>query len=461
MAAATSAPPARYFVSEDEEWRARKRARRGPAASPDSPPPTVDLVSGGLQPLVPVAEVQRLLLVLGGGEEPGVRWASVQRRDGIATLCVVLLSGLGMEEFARSGSRSDLLRRLCFVPHPTTLEAPRAAPWGFLYELLYRPFPNRLRAVTRRVTVRRIGAEYYEDRPKGRPGPEGYVLAPHELRQHGYPSESDNPTYCRTQPRPSGSLCPQDRRVLGLDCEMCRTAVGYEVARVTLVDSNLSVVYDELVLPDHPIEDYCTPYSGITPEALVGVQTRLPDVQRFLQGLVFDDTVLVGHSLQNDLHVLRLVHGRVIDTAVLFPHPKGPPHQPALRLLAHRHLKKSIQGFTEKAPSAAHSSVVDATTCLELLQLKVRNGPQFAAEGARQNVLQAMQALGWRVSFVGAQETLNRFTPPDCPAVPVDSPAVAAPAAAALLSATGPRAGGRFGSNSPSPTNRRLRGGGC
>ena len=29
--------------------------------------------------------------------------------------------------------------------------------------------------------------------------------------------------------------------------------------------------------------------------------------------------ILVGHELSNDLRALRLVHGRVIDTAVLFP----------------------------------------------------------------------------------------------------------------------------------------------
>lgn len=44
---------------------------------------TVDLVSGGLQPSVPVAEVQRLLLALGGGEEdPAVRWCGRGALDG-------------------------------------------------------------------------------------------------------------------------------------------------------------------------------------------------------------------------------------------------------------------------------------------------------------------------------------------------------------------------------------------
>ena len=31
---------------------------------------------------------------------------------------------------------------------------------------------------------------------------------------------------------------------------------------------------------------------------------------------------MVGHSLENDLKALRVVHAKVLDTAVLFPHPK-------------------------------------------------------------------------------------------------------------------------------------------
>ena len=44
--------------------------------------------------------------------------------------------------------------------------------------------------------------------------------------------------------------------------------------------------------------------------------------ERFL-GLVSAETLLVGHALENDLRVLRVLHGRVVDTAILYPHPKA------------------------------------------------------------------------------------------------------------------------------------------
>jgi RNA exonuclease 1 len=51
--------------------------------------------------------------------------------------------------------------------------------------------------------------------------------------------------------------------------------------------------------------------------------------------LTYPVTVLIGHGLENDLKALRLVHpaGRVIDTAQLYPHPKGLPYRRALRFL--------------------------------------------------------------------------------------------------------------------------------
>jgi RNA exonuclease 1 len=43
------------------------------------------------------------------------------------------------------------------------------------------------------------------------------------------------------------------------------------------------------------------------------------------------------------LRALRLVHARVIDTALLFPHVRGPPYKSALRYLAQKHLNATIQ----------------------------------------------------------------------------------------------------------------------
>lgn len=39
----------------------------------------------------------------------------------------------------------------------------------------------------------------------------------------------------------------------------------------------------------------------------------------------------------------QLIHANVLDTSVMFPHPRGPPYKSALRILASRHLTRTIQ----------------------------------------------------------------------------------------------------------------------
>lgn len=63
-------------------------------------------------------------------------------------------------------------------------------------------------------------------------------------------------------------------------------------------------------------------HTGITEDMLANVTTRLEDARACVMQHVWADTLLVGHSLENDLHALRLVHVNVLDTSLLFPHHK-------------------------------------------------------------------------------------------------------------------------------------------
>lgn len=69
---------------------------------------------------------------------------------------------------------------------------------------------------------------------------------------------------------------------------------------------------------------------------------------------------------------MKLRHPWVIDTAVLFKHPKGPPFKPGLKYLAKTLLEKDIQQNI-----GGHDPEEDARTCMELLELKLKLGKSF------------------------------------------------------------------------------------
>ena len=216
---------------------------------------------------------------------------------------------------------------------------------------------------------------------------ETLLLGAVEMKVAGYPihplheEEFTDPEIVHT---PIAAEHSSRKTVIGIDCEMCRTEVGMEITRVTLVDYEGNTLYDELVKPSNPILDYLTAYShlvvstanrswsGITAERLLNTTTTLSIIQASLTQIIDSNTILVGHSLESDLQCLKMSHPHIVDTSVIYQHSRGPPYKPSLKWLAQKWLKRKIQ-----ESAAGHDSAQDASTCIDLVKLKCQKGKEF------------------------------------------------------------------------------------
>jgi RNA exonuclease 1 len=154
-----------------------------------------------------------------------------------------------------------------------------------------------------------------------------------------------------------------------LDCEMCRSANGRVLTRVSLTDFDNNIIIDKFIKPTEPIVDYLTQWSGITEEKLIGVETTVEDIQNEILSIVSSNDTLIGHSLESDLHVLKIKHPKIVDTSICFDHPRGPPSKASLKMLMSSHLDTSIQ-----ISFSGHDSVEDCISCMELVKLKITKG---------------------------------------------------------------------------------------
>lgn len=115
------------------------------------------------------------------------------------------------------------------------------------------------------------------------------------------------------------------------------------MTRVTILDFSGKTIYDEIIKHKSAIIDYCTEFSGLKKEDFEGAETTLEDVHVCLRKLLSAECFLVGHGVDSDCRVLKLIHDRIIDTTYLFPHPRGLPFKRALRNLSHEKYNKNIQ----------------------------------------------------------------------------------------------------------------------
>eukprot|EP01006_Ploeotia_vitrea_P038303 TRINITY_DN66226_c11_g2_i4.p1 TRINITY_DN66226_c11_g2~~TRINITY_DN66226_c11_g2_i4.p1 ORF type:complete len:773 (-),score=393.61 TRINITY_DN66226_c11_g2_i4:2165-4222(-) len=260
--------------------------------------------------------------------------------------------------------------------------------------------------------------------------PYRYVLGRTELFDNGYPladvpelavSQTTGKPFvvnpCRRRNNSNDSGSAPKRKLIAVDCEMCWTARGLELARVSLIDDKKQTILDEFVMPDVPITDYNTKYSGITADMMKDVTLTMEQARDKVMSLVDGDDILVGHSLENDLKAMHMIHMNVIDTALLYPHPRGPPMKSSLRYLASKYLNQEIQ--RGEASSAGHDSREDALAALNLTLLKIEKGPSFgAAKLSSVSLLDLLQLHKRAVTMVGDAEMLKRMARGHVSAVP-------------------------------------------
>lgn len=187
----------------------------------------------------------------------------------------------------------------------------------------------------------------------------------------------------------------QGRNVLTVDCEMISTSEErFALARVSFIDWDGNVVLDELVKPPGTVTDYLTQYSGITKEMMEPVTQTLAELQAKLKDVLTPRTILLGHSLDSDLRALRISFPFIVDTTLIYPHPKGPPQKSSLKWLTQKYLSRGIQN---RGPQG-HDSVEDAKACLDLVKQKCEKGKTWGTSEA------TSESIFKRLSRVGVDE---------------------------------------------------------
>jgi DNA polymerase III epsilon subunit-like protein len=149
---------------------------------------------------------------------------------------------------------------------------------------------------------------------------EKYTLSNAAVMENGsYPAPHD----CLPCPDPNPSA--SKIAVIVLDCEMAGAFDGQnELIQITMIEFfSGRVLRSSLVNPSKSIKDWREDITGINAasmqravsmgEALQGWEAARADLWQ----LADKETILIGHSVRNDLRVLHTFHTKIIDSAIL------------------------------------------------------------------------------------------------------------------------------------------------
>jgi PAB-dependent poly(A)-specific ribonuclease subunit 2 len=168
----------------------------------------------------------------------------------------------------------------------------------------------------------------------------------------------------------------------------------HAVARISILDGRTkegrvgSVIVDDHVLPNEPVCDYLTRFSGIVAQDLHPKQSRhhlIPSRSAYwkLRCLVERGCVFVGHGLAQDFWTANvpIPSSQIIDTLDIY-------HKPAQRYISLRFLVNFV--LKHDVQQDVHDSVEDAMSALELY----RKAIELKENGTFDQVLDELYEYG-------------------------------------------------------------------
>ncbi|KAK4230714.1 RNA exonuclease 1 [Podospora fimiseda] len=450
---------------EDDGWqtiekgRPVKKHKKMPRAG-GSRYPAIEFAheQARLQSKVNLSAIRDLILYI-FADGPAPQWVSVKHRPEFRKIVAIMIPGLeeamfkkdvDFSQFAKPRTLDQAIDRLdsspdSYYPRKITKESlpeslqpfadifpllwPVKAPGDDKYGKIHSPLHTMLTAPLPK-SKEKANSKSSSD-PKGwkdqRTRITKFLASPEELMENSFPThpamlpegkrdsfkDPEGWVHTRVNNLSDGDVPEKEiekgsvtagREVFALDCEMCMTGQAeLSLTRISIVSWSGDVVLDELVKPEKPITDYVTRFSGITKEMLDPVTTTLSDIQARLLDILHPRAILVGHSLESDLKALQLAHPFIVDTSILFPHPRGPPLKSSLKYLAQKHLNREVQ--KGDGTIQGHDSIEDARTCLDLIRKKCEKGKLWAAgENQGENIFKRLARAGTAYSATAGPE---------------------------------------------------------
>jgi DNA polymerase III epsilon subunit-like protein len=158
-----------------------------------------------------------------------------------------------------------------------------------------------------------------------------------------------------------------------------------EVVRVSVLDFfTAQPLLDTLVRPNRRVADWRAGITGVSAKAMaraaLGGEVLLGKeaAREALAEHVDENTVVVGHSVGCDLRALGVVHGRIVDSAILTAEPafgegKKLGNVVGLERLCRELLGLRIRGGAPAAGGRCHDSLEDVLATRELVVWCLRN----------------------------------------------------------------------------------------